>query len=495
MPTWGGVNMNSNNNLVSYLLSKKENYRLPLFPEDSTPSNCYWDLSGPIFASKNIVKTGKIYYGKNAPPNTIPGFYDVSYSGDKIDPLFDDYVNDDDVKACSNIDGCSQIDSSLFYYTYFPKHDYSKKKLYALVLFHAGGFSDCSGPNYEDSLCRTWARKGFIVFLVEYRRGRIKDKLNTDRTSIQQMEAFYRGDQDGRGALRSIIKLQQIYGDILPYQFVEDSIFVAGQSAGGNIAANITYYPTQTMNDSIFKTPAGLPTISTAFGPVDADYYYGDTSIDYHSKIVGICAMWTGFPFTITTQKAGTEYNFLTQNGALSPAPMIAFMGKEDPVFPIQQKFQFIRYSLPGDDSLYTYDSHCMPNPPYKIFGTNNGKDGRMECTNDIYKLFKANGIPTLFYLDCDMGHGLDKGDEDTGTAYLTNFGLPVTVNLNTVNDYIAARTAVFFQAILNGTAGSFGGTSKFVDCEDRRHSSGTCVTAADNAGCNQSDTCKIIDN
>ena len=94
------------------------------------------------------------------------------------------------------------------------------------------------------------------------------------------------------------------------------------------------------------------------------------------------------------------------------------------------------------------------------------------------------------FYLDCDMKHGLNKGDEDTSTAYLTNFGLPVTVDLSTVNDYIAARTAVFFQAILNGTVGSFGGTSKFISCEDFRFSAGACAIEKYNDGCKGNDTC-----
>ncbi|MFZ1798719.1 MAG: alpha/beta hydrolase [Chitinophagaceae bacterium] len=487
------------NYILDYLLSKKENYRFPLTPADSTPSNCYWDLRDPIFASSDIVKTGKIWYGKNDPPNTIPNYYDVSYDGDEVSPGFDDYNNDDeDLQACTNVDGCSQIGSSLFYYVYYPKHNYRVKKLYAFVLFHAGGFSDCSGPNYEDSLCRTMARKGFIVFNVEYRRGRIKDPTLPigKYTSVQQYEAFYRGVQDGRGSIRSIIYDQQQHSDVLPYLFVEDSIFVAGQSAGGNIAANLAYYPTPAMNDSIFQTPAGLRSITTALGPVDADFYKGAPSIEYHSKIVGTCEMWSGFPFTITTSNNDDEYNFLTQNGTYTPAPMIAFMGQLDVVFPIKKKSQNVYFSMLTLDTLYNSDNRCMIDPPYKIYGDGRNKDGRIECTNDIYKLFRANNIPTLFYLECTMGHGLDRGDDDPITPYLTNFGLPDTVDLNAVNDYIAARTAFFFQSILNGTAGSLGGTSKFVHCVDSRHSSGTCATAAESPGCYQSDTCaKIIHN
>ncbi len=478
--SWGGVENTFTNNF------KNRSCRLPLTPADSTPANCYWDMRGYIFADSDIVKTGKIYYGKNAPPNTIPNYYDASYSGDKIDSA-DGYQFDDDRNPCYNEDGCTQVGTSLYYTVYYPKHNYLQAPLYAVALFHAGGFSDCSGPNYEDEFCRDFARKGFIVFNIEYRRGRIKNTID-GRTSVQQMEAMYRAFQDGRGALRSIIKNQQVNTN-LPYLFVEDSIFVMGQSAGGTIAANITYYPTQAMNDSIFKTPAGLTPISTALGPINADFYIGDTTIDYHSKIIGTCEMWAGFPFSMAVSDASTEYNFLTQNGAYTPAPMIAFMGAKDQVFPFYKEFQYYYYSL-KKNAKFTTDSLCMISSPYKIYGNKTDKNGRIECTNDIFKLFKANGIPTLFYLDCDMGHGLDRDDNNPNTPYKTNFGLPDSVGLILVNQYIASRSCFFFQSILNGTAGSLAGTQKFVDCEDYRHSSGSCATAADNNNCNANDNC-----
>lgn len=64
------------------------------------------------------------------------------------------------------------------------------------------------------------------------------------------------------------------------------------------------------------------------------------------------------------------------------------------------------------------------------------------------------------------------------------------TTSVNPLPECILWIGVYNFQDILNGTAGSLGGTSKFVDCVDDRHSSGTCSTAADNANCHQNDTC-----
>ncbi len=433
-----------------------------------------------------INKSQQTSYAKQN--GTIINYNDVSYQDDKVDLLSDDYYPDEDDKSCTNRDDCITETSSLYYYAYFPTGmDYTNCKLPAIILFHAGGYSDCSNLKYEDTLCYALARKGFIVFNVEYRRGRIKD-AGTIYTSAQQMLAIYRAIQDGRGAIRSIIKRQRnIANNHFPYQIDTTKIFVAGQSAGATIANSLAYYRTQSMIDSVFPVPPGEMSISSALGPIDADYYYGDTSIDYQSSIKGLWSMWGGFPIPTVAGVAVNEYNFLSQNGTKTLVPMIGFMGILDPVFPKKPTKQNIYYPPTTGHSKYTTENYCLINSPFKVYedNLNNYPAFRIECTNDMYNMLKVHGIATLQYMDCMMGHGLTK--EDTSGICTSDFGVAGNLSTNQVNEYIAARAAFFFQSILNTTADSLAGTSKFISCEDYRHSPDSlnnCSKASDHATC-----------
>jgi len=104
------------------------------------------------------------------------------------------------------------------------------------------------------------------------------------------------------------------------------------------------------------------------------------------------------------------------------------------------------------------------------------------ECTNDIYKILIAHGYPALEYIDKTMKHGLLHVC-DTCTCP-TDFGVAGNLTTNQVNEYLAARAAFFFQSILNFQAKNLAVPSLFVSCEDYRHSTGACATAADNNSC-----------
>ncbi|MFZ1799469.1 MAG: alpha/beta hydrolase [Chitinophagaceae bacterium] len=460
-------------------------------PCDSTALNCMWDPRGFIFESDDIVKTGKVYYGKYQPDTTITDFYDVAYAADNASPLTDDYNTEDDIlPACPTAYSCSQIGNSLYYYVYYPKHDYTSCPLPVVILFHAGGFSDCSQLNYENDLCVMLARKGFIVVNVEYRRGRIKDlDLNGKYTSVQQVMANLKAFQDGRGAVRTVILDQRnIALNHLPYKIDTSEIFIAGQSAGGMIATNICFFTSQAQLDAVFPSPTGLAKISNALGPLDADFYRGTPDIDFHSKIKALWCMWGAIPIPIQVSNASDEYNFLTRNDTVPLIPTISFLGAKDAVFsPIKSK-QFVYYPIPPP-TTYTIETGCMINSPFELSSSNSTKKQfRLECTNDLYKILKDNGVPTLVYLDCDMKHGLEN-PKDKSDPISTNFNITSisVTTLAVVNNYMASRFTVFARALYIGNAGTLAGTSKFSDCEDYRH---TCTTDAENAGCTAQQHC-----
>jgi len=459
-------------------------------PYDHTvisPANCNNNMAGYTIPLDSIRKSAPLSYAKSG-VSPIPNFHDVKYKDDNPTQGDDDFIyTEDDLKGCAALNDFCETDSSALNYIVYSHMnvDYDKGKLPCIIIFHAGGFSDCSTYKYEDSLCYAMARKGFVVFNVEYRRGRIKDTIELGKyTSVQQMLAIYRAFQDGRGAIRSIIKRQfNIANNHLPYQIDTNHIFVVGQSAGASIANQLAYYTDQAMIDSIFPVPAGEPSFSAALGPINADYYFGDTSIEYHSKIKGLCSMWGGFPIPMVNNNSIDEYKFLTRGYKNPLIPFIGFMGIKDPVFPYEAKKQKIYY--PPDDTSnakYVIETNCLLIDTMKInINQNNKPNLRMECTNDIFTILKDNGNASLQYIDTSMGHGLSK--PDSLNICHSDFGVAGDLTLNQVNEYLASRFCFYFQSILNGTEGALGGIRKFIFCEDYRHSpdaSGNCATAAD---------------
>ncbi|HRI22587.1 MAG TPA: hypothetical protein PLA68_16620 [Panacibacter sp.] len=154
---------------------------------DSTPAKCKWNLKDSTIFS-GIAVSSPITYGKS---NASPAYYDVEYK----------FGTGED--SCGTIDTCiANNTAALKYKVYYPiNHNYNVLPLPCLILFHAGGFSDCSEyeqGNFFSTLGTELAKRGFIVFNVEYRRGRLNDKKKIYR-SVQSVESNYRAIQDGRG--------------------------------------------------------------------------------------------------------------------------------------------------------------------------------------------------------------------------------------------------------------------------------------------------------
>lgn len=253
----------------------------------------------------------------------------------------------------SGTDGCD-IDAStaLYYFVYYPTNfvDYNTCKLPALIMFHSGGFSECSDPDQDglNYFCESMAARGFVVFSCQYRVGVIPDQRpipgvinpvgpKEEYVSAQQILAIYRACQDARGAIRSIIKRQnnETSGDNWndPYRINTNKIFVGGMSAGSVIAMNAVYYQSQNTFQSMID--AVFPNVSSSLGSINPNFYYAAPptlpSDDFLPNIQGCLNMW-GSMF-IPKSDFSNPYNFFSNNVYMPP--LISFAGAKDEVFDI----------------------------------------------------------------------------------------------------------------------------------------------------------------
>jgi len=419
----------------------------PPAASDSTPKKCTWDLTVPLF--NNIAIKSNVSYAKS-PFNA--NCKDVSYDDDETKP------------GCNPTDDCVSGEAALFYDVYYPLHDYNAVKLPAVILGHPGGFEECSDlqQNWLVTVCTTLAKRGYVVFNIEYRRGRVKDAVNPNYRSVQNLAAAYRGCQDERGVIRSIIKRERLQTE--PYRIDTNKIFIGGASAGAVMSFNAAWYTNQMVYDA-FPTPAGFPTVDQVLDPIDADFYFGETDIEFKQKIKGVAFLWGGFPIPYSYK--GNEQGFFT-NATLKP--FIAFHGLDDPVFPyrLNDPRHEETFSIPPNPGGFNYnrETRCLISSPYKIDIDANTKDMLNAGPLNAYNILTAVAptIPKELYLDCNMMHGLDMN----GPGFDSEFGTGYT-NTTQVSAYIAQRIATFFQAVMNGaTAGSIN-PSKFTECENKR--------------------------
>lgn len=424
----------------------------------SPPQFCY-DLTGIIFP--NVVVSNPIGYGNPGANN----FSDVQYIDDK---------------NCNTATTCTSLDTtSMVYQVYYPQLSisaYAQNPLPAFVFFHSGDFSDCSHYNGAlgvsfDYFCKRMAERGFVTFNVEYRRG-VEKKFNY--VTAQQQLASYRGCQDGRGALRSIIRRQQNHNlfALDTFQIDLEKLFVGGWSAGGVMMLNAAYYRNQQMVNAGYPVPAGNPTLEDVLGPIDDNYYYGGKTINYRKYIRGVMLGWCGTPLPVDSNDLQSQYNFFTNN-ADSPydnPPLIAFHGAKDDVFPISRgdspfNKQKVYFAKPSSNPNYNSESYCLTNTgPYKLDTIAGSADAISASPKNMYDVLHQLGRPCEMYIDSNMTHGLDK-DDDTA---ISDFGT-LAKNDDSIKLYMSQRTATFFQAILNNKTLSDLGNTLFNDCVNKR--------------------------
>lgn len=430
-------------------------------PCDSTINNCNLDIRQPVFTIDSLTGDKAIVYGKYNPT-----YKDVEYFG------CNGFVNT----------YCSSDTSFLKYYVYYPKnHNYNSCPLPAIIMFHGGGFSDCNGiegAEYIAYACAEFAKRGFVVYNINYRLGALIDYVDHDYVSAQEILGIYRAVQDGRGALRSIIKRQRnqtFFND--PYIIDTNKIFLAGESAGSVLALNLAYYQSQAMIDST------APGAKEVLGSINADYYYGDSIISYEKKIKGVMNMWGNVFLPVSALP--NPGSFFASN--INNPPAISFHGKLDSVAP----YGLVnRYFAPNrfPHSLFNSESHCLVSGnKYQLYPKKSGPDVYSSGSQQIYNFLKKNRIPAELYLDCQMQHGIDEDDNPDG--FNSEFGTGAINNLG-VYHYLVERTAVFFQAVINNIANNLK-TTKFTECENKRFG---CSEQDNNNGCKNGDSCQTTE-
>lgn len=443
-------------------------------PTDSTPAKCRWNLKAPLF-QQTAKATGVISYAKNPFPSTC---LDVSYKGDGVKG------------SCRPVNACVNSTASLIYDVYYPLHDYATQKLPAVILFHGGSFRECPSLNQVmlRNMCEEFAKRGFVTFNIEYRRGTLRDTRDISYQSAQDMLAGYRALQDARGAIRSIVKRQRLHDSMFPqdpYQIDTSQIFIGGLSAGGFISLITGWYNNQMVYE-IHRSRKDSPLIKDLLGPIDADYYFGEPSIVYKPLIKGIVSFWGGTPVPIRFMN--NQSAFFSRVNGITPKPVISFHGANDSTFPYYMNdAQVATYSPPPNAGEPNFNAvtTCLLGSSFTLDNDAN-PDVFLASSLNYYTYAKKidTAMPMELYLDCQMGHGLDLVD---GPEFKSDFGTGFD-NANAVTIYMVSRAAIFFQAILNGkTAGEIGPPSMFTECENTREK---CNPPDNPNGCSNYNIC-----
>ena len=448
----------------------------PLSPcENIINQLCTVNLSNPIPGLKtdSVNGTDYIIYGKVPAPAE---YKDVLYGKDPN-------------RNCDNLDPdstyCLDNTEQLRFSAFFPDSISGSKitcPLPTILMFHPGSFLEC--PNYQQQrmevICRELAKRGFIVFSFEYRRGVLIDN-RFDPTGIftyvsaQQILGVYRACQDIRGAIRSVIHMQRnknqfnYFGG--EFNIDTNNLFLGGMSAGSIMAMNAAYYQRQGQMDSSY------PGAGSVLGDLDAPFYVGDTTINYIPKIKGVLSMWGGM--AIHKTMGNNPESFF--NGLGYIPPLIAFHGRNDNIFPYDSAS--IYHSPDSSRSKkvnFNIVRNCLVNGSiYQVDINKDSIDAIAIGPDSLWRIFKNRQIPVEVYLDCEMEHGLDECDTcTTNSFFMSDFGTGYDT-ADEVYAYIAGRTATFFVAVLNGIAINLG-RSRFVECENKRKK---CDTA-DNSTC-----------
>ncbi|HYV95174.1 MAG TPA: alpha/beta hydrolase fold domain-containing protein [Chitinophagales bacterium] len=376
----------------------------------------------------------------------------MSYASSNISNAFIDFqiTKPSCVVNTGCLYGSDAAENSLTYDVYYPYLSCGTyPQLPAIILFHGGGFSECSDKSDEEDYCIDFARRGFVAFSVEYRRGKDGDNSGI---SASYMLALYRGLQDARGAIRTIIKRQNDGGE--PYKIDVNKIFIGGQSEGGVIAVNTAYLDQQ-------EADAVMPGVSAVLGTLDdrapmPRFYYGKPAMSY--TIRGVINLWGGLA---ESDSSGTALNFIDAG----EPPFIGFHGELDAT--VAYNLYANTYSTGSKATADQCDSIHYTNPAA-------GNIVWLAGSSAIYDECLSKNICAEVYLDSDMGHGTG-GDADP-------FGLSYNQN-SKVRAYIVQRAASFFQAVLCDECSNIN-TSLFFDCVNSRCKAASSPDMSDNYSC-----------
>lgn len=348
----------------------------PCGPKPCLGNICNYNLTNAIFCTTDI----------HVPPSTE--FQGYGKSGTAFQDV--KYIEED---GCNTSNSCNTDYSQLKYNAYYPTtYNYVTCGGLPFIIFvHGGGNSDCSDFSVENVngigvMLTELARRGFVVFNINYRTGRIIDRISTSThsfNSVQQQLARYKTIQDIRGAIRSIIQRQidkELAGNLLgdQYSIDRDRMFLTGNSAGAIGVLGAAYYQTQTMINQVFPKQAGSSySIQQTLGPIDQDFYYGGTNVEYFSKIQGIANLWGAVSLPNTVHDETDAQAFFATN-TFKP-PVISFCGKNDNV--VNPNNDLVYFS-PDNDVLSTgaIVSHLN-------YNTANNTSTNFDCVPQNYQL------------------------------------------------------------------------------------------------------------
>lgn len=398
-----------------------------------TPFNCTANLVQPQFAATEIRKEADVSYAKPN-PNQNQKALDANY-----------------VNECIEQQSCLKDGTDLKYDVFYPSgHDYDACPLPVIFLFHPGNFSDCSSKSESATYGGLFAQRGFVAVCVEYRRGVEEDP--SGKVSASKTLALYRASQDGRGVIRSVIARQNNLVKT-PYKIDFNNIFIG--EAGTN-PLNIAYINSQDLMDQI------APSAKKILGPINADFYYGDTSVKY--KIKGVFNESGG----LLVQPSNDMVKLFEQQGTDELPALISFHGAKDGLIALELKYEYF-----STEPRYRNEAFCTGQlETFSLHGNSGGTPdlaflGSLSLFNILTKL----KVPCELYVDSEMKHALSSS---------TGFGTGIK-DVNELREYYVQRVATFFQAVINKRTDKLK-TKVFLDCENFRQG---CRTEDNNDNCN----------
>ena len=156
-----------------------------------------------------------------------------------------------------------------------PPADDTLKRRPVLLFIHGGGFVNGNRKlAMGRRICEIFAQKGFVTASISYRLG-----VADPKTDDHYLEAMYRAQQDGRGAIRYLRSRAAEFG------IDTTQIFVTGTSAGAMTSLGLAY-----MDE--YEVPAGIDKYK--WGSLEGN----SGPAGYSSKVQGVINCWGALPDT-----------------------------------------------------------------------------------------------------------------------------------------------------------------------------------------------------
>ncbi len=249
-----------------------------------------------------------------------------------------------------------------------------------LICIYGGGFvaGNRRDPSIVDN-CTTFAERGYITAAIDYRLGYAFDELPWDCSidnysclfatdTAEWARAYYRGVQDGKGAIRYLINRNE------EWRIDTNNVFVMGESAGAFVALGVG------LLDTISERPAATYAMSDAPAPNPIMYdclpqiYSGESIARPDLGSVGGNIEPTSVIYTVKGigNMYGGMFSDLLENNTVSLKPVIySFHQPCDLVVPIDSDDVYwgITWCM-----THGYGCYGIANTP-KVYGSRTIRD------------------------------------------------------------------------------------------------------------------------